>query len=460
MGLLSKAWNAVDPFLPDEQIMGLLGRLGGGGQRMAAPPPQVPQGSVDQRLDALLAAPRQPPQQQRGGPSKFDYVADFLVRGMTPNQVRGESQRADMANLSAQMKLKQFVEQQKALAAFRGRYAGGGGAPQPGGPSGAPGGAPGPGMPGLRDMGPDLMALSLAGYDTSDLLAIADKSQPTLTALNNTMVDTRDPRNANRTVPKVGDGQVVLYDANQNPVAVRDLDGNIKSIAEHAGATTNAQEAARAQYDLVAVPQSDGSTRMMPRSQAIGALGGGGGGGPMRSPGGPALGVSQNPAQAKVAEAGAQAQIDLPRVQGNAQQALSVIHQMRTSPALKDRTGWHAVLPAIPGTAGANFDAMADQLKGKVFLEAFQSLKGAGQITEIEGKKATDAIARLDRSQTPEAYDAALAELEDVIQSGLDRATAAASQGPGAARGGSRGGSIPTLSEIDAAIDRAKRRGR
>lgn len=52
-----------------------------------------------------------------------------------------------------------------------------------------------------------------------------------------------------------------------------------------------------------------------------------------------------------------------------------------------------------------------DKIKGGVFLNAFESLKGGGQITELEGKKAEEAGARLLTTQGPEDFRAALAEL-------------------------------------------------
>lgn len=62
------------------------------------------------------------------------------------------------------------------------------------------------------------------------------------------------------------------------------------------------------------------------------------------------------------------------------------------------------------------------QLQGKAFLEAFENLKGGGQITEVEGRKATEAIARLNASQSEKAFRAALSELRDVVGAGLERA--------------------------------------
>tara|TARA_R110001606_G_scaffold332690_2_gene480561 strand:+ start:944 stop:2572 length:1629 start_codon:yes stop_codon:yes gene_type:complete len=71
----------------------------------------------------------------------------------------------------------------------------------------------------------------------------------------------------------------------------------------------------------------------------------------------------------------------------------------------------------IPNMSGAakGFRAVHDQIKGKTFMEAYKTLKGGGQITEVEGIKATKAFARLERSQTEEDYIQALNDLRDVI---------------------------------------------
>jgi hypothetical protein len=63
-----------------------------------------------------------------------------------------------------------------------------------------------------------------------------------------------------------------------------------------------------------------------------------------------------------------------------------------------------------------------DQLKGQAFLTAFEQLKGGGQITEIEGRKATDAIIRLQQYQSEEDFAQALKDLRDIVQTGLNRA--------------------------------------
>ena len=74
-----------------------------------------------------------------------------------------------------------------------------------------------------------------------------------------------------------------------------------------------------------------------------------------------------------------------------------------------------AYLPNISGAA-KRFRAVHDQIKGKTFMEAYKTLKGGGQITEVEGIKATKAQARLDNAQNEEDYIEALRELRGIIQ--------------------------------------------
>ena len=84
---------------------------------------------------------------------------------------------------------------------------------------------------------------------------------------------------------------------------------------------------------------------------------------------------------------------------------------------------------------GTDLNAKIAQLQGQAFLAAFESLKGGGAITEVEGQKATDAIARLNRAQSPEAFVASLKELRGMLEIGVERARAAAQRGAPAANG-------------------------
>lgn len=117
------------------------------------------------------------------------------------------------------------------------------------------------------------------------------------------------------------------------------------------------------------------------------------------------------------------AQGDLPRVQGNASEMRKVLKQLKDSPGTRFITGAYALAPVAPGTPQADAYAVWEQLQGKAFLEAFNSLKGGGQITEKEGEKATAAITRLsNRKQSLASFNAAIKDLEDVVTAGERRA--------------------------------------
>lgn len=94
---------------------------------------------------------------------------------------------------------------------------------------------------------------------------------------------------------------------------------------------------------------------------------------------------------------------------------LATINGIMADPALDYSTGVLSPLQYVPGTPQKRFQGRANQLNGQAFLQAFKSLKGGGQITEIEGAKATQAIGRLDTAQSADDYKAALTELRDVL---------------------------------------------
>lgn len=107
-------------------------------------------------------------------------------------------------------------------------------------------------------------------------------------------------------------------------------------------------------------------------------------------------------------------------------QTADLIDQALSHPGLSAAVGRSSIMNplaanALSGTDRADFLAIQDQLEGKAFLQAFESLKGGGQITEVEGKKATQAIARLNTAQSEAAYKQALSELKEVISAGIDR---------------------------------------
>jgi hypothetical protein len=116
-------------------------------------------------------------------------------------------------------------------------------------------------------------------------------------------------------------------------------------------------------------------------------------------------------------------------------QTLDIIDKALKHPGLKGAVGAKGASSLfglkdepIAGTDAAGFKAIHDQLAGKAFLEAFANLRGGGQISNIEGQKAEQAMARLSLSQNEADYKEALNDLRDIVISAKARAGGRAPQ--------------------------------
>ena len=117
-----------------------------------------------------------------------------------------------------------------------------------------------------------------------------------------------------------------------------------------------------------------------------------------------------------------------------ADEAMALIDSVVNDPALAGITGMiQGNLPPLT-QGGVDLNVKIQQLQGKAFLEAFESLKGGGAISEREGTAATAAMARLDRAQSTEEYQAALLELKDILAKGVERARVKAGKAPAPAK--------------------------
>jgi len=125
--------------------------------------------------------------------------------------------------------------------------------------------------------------------------------------------------------------------------------------------------------------------------------------------------VTQVPIKGGVVDIGAQKQVT------NANNALATIDSALNHPGLNAAVGSVDSKFKSFGPDAVGFEAYHDQIKGKAFLAAFESLKGGGTITEVEGLKAEQATARLNLAQDEEDYKLALKDLKDVINDVLKR---------------------------------------
>jgi hypothetical protein len=116
--------------------------------------------------------------------------------------------------------------------------------------------------------------------------------------------------------------------------------------------------------------------------------------------------------------------LEAPEVVQQGLQTIQLVDDLVQSPGFKQAVGASRLLGVqnIPGTSAKDFDVRLEQLKGQQFLQAFETLKGGGQITEVEGKKATDAISRMNASSSEPEFKKAAREFQDVIRIGVERA--------------------------------------
>lgn len=304
---------------------------------------------------------------------------------------------------------------------------------------------PAAGMPSALDAARQLAELQAMGLDTAPYQNLFKLAQPEIQfAPSGEAVNTRDPGMVGKVFPGTDKGEIVIRDANGNPTGIMLMPGKAEAVGALEGAKTAGQRDAA----FVDVPLADGRTIKMTGADYLKALG---------DNSIPGLGVRPSEAQIGadkiVANAGAGAITNLPQTLDSGRYMLGLIESLKNDPALGDRTGWMGKLPALPDTPGVAFDAKVAQLKGNTFMQAYQSLKGGGQITEVEGRKAEDAIARLDRAQSSADFVQALDDLAGVVRTGLDRAQTLAQMGPAASGGGQRQAPMRAINPNDYSLE-------
>jgi hypothetical protein len=112
---------------------------------------------------------------------------------------------------------------------------------------------------------------------------------------------------------------------------------------------------------------------------------------------------------------------NIPNVEAKVNSAIKQIEAVKNDPSLPASVGTvSSKLPNIFGST-ADFENKIKQLQGGAFLEAYQSLKGGGAITEVEGAKAEQAIARMQLSASEAGFKAALDDFKSAVAAGLKR---------------------------------------
>lgn len=95
--------------------------------------------------------------------------------------------------------------------------------------------------------------------------------------------------------------------------------------------------------------------------------------------------------------------------------------------------------PALPGTEKADFRVNLEQAGGQAFMQARQMLKGGGQITDFEGRRAEAAYSRMQAAAangSQQEFQAALDDFEWAVRAGVDKLKEAAAPGGAAVQPG------------------------
>jgi len=129
--------------------------------------------------------------------------------------------------------------------------------------------------------------------------------------------------------------------------------------------------------------------------------------------------VADRAAAAASGKAQGEAQAELGSVLERGENTIRLIDEAIAHPGLSGFIGMPDGTEFIPGSASADFRARYNQLKGTVFLDAYQMLKGGGPITEIEGEQARNAQARMDRAQSEGEFIKALEDFKVAVKRGM-----------------------------------------
>jgi len=94
-------------------------------------------------------------------------------------------------------------------------------------------------------------------------------------------------------------------------------------------------------------------------------------------------------------------------------EGVRIIDQLLADPRLKEGIGANAYFALLPATDARAIAGMINQIKGQNFLNAYESLRGASGISNIEGQKAEQAMGRVDQYLKEKDLRQALQELRN-----------------------------------------------
>ena len=118
----------------------------------------------------------------------------------------------------------------------------------------------------------------------------------------------------------------------------------------------------------------------------------------------------------------ATARIELPEAKGNAEYLKKSLDELITHKGFKTSVGagFGFMSKFVPTSDAAAWQARFKQIEGKKFMKAYADLKGGGQITEIEGVKATEAESRMKLATSEEEFINAVNDFKSEIDRSVE----------------------------------------
>lgn len=129
---------------------------------------------------------------------------------------------------------------------------------------------------------------------------------------------------------------------------------------------------------------------------------------------------------AKIGKRTADAEVDLPGAITSANSAIKLVDGLLKHPGFKAAVGapepWKGGfgIGTLPWTPARDFVNRLEKAQGGVFMQARQGLKGAGQVTDFEGKKAEQALSGMKTATSEEEFRRSAQEYVDAIRNGVE----------------------------------------
>lgn len=126
-----------------------------------------------------------------------------------------------------------------------------------------------------------------------------------------------------------------------------------------------------------------------------------------------------------IGEEAAKKEFSLPQTEQTAREALKLAEQLARHPGFEGAVGMPNPFKGgfglfnIPGTPASDFMNLHNQALNQTFMSARESLKGAGAVTDFEGKKAESAMAAMKAATSETEYKRALQDYVDAVAAGV-----------------------------------------